>query len=398
MPLTNFSIKDGIDQSIERIKNPFDRYFATAPDLKGASERNDFKKGFEILEFQRGKPLEDDKITLIGDQMPHQPFTFGGSQQLVKDYYPGNSEPTVQVLGAREDDVTIRGRFKAKLFKSGTDKDRREALRLFATALQEQLDAIRIRGNLVRITMGEWQRFGFIEKTKFDMKTLADIDYEINFMIVGFNPPSDIKTISRTKVIPFDKNKELIAFVAQWEQTSRSVPDSYPKSLAEQLNEAISDVAGAINLVTSFIDNVLNEVDNVKASIARAQGLIQFAKNKLVEYQTRIGGYPPDAGAPTGVGIGISQAYLNTMHTHTTLAGAFSLMDFLSFLSEDLKKIAQTEALARHRIQSGDTLQRIAVKYYNDSQQWEEIYEHNKLNTTDLESIVGQVIEIPRIS
>ena len=398
----NLDIKGGIDETVARLKAPFTRFMNAEQrkeELRAAHARNDFTAGFEMLEYEDGKALNAEKVILLGDSMPHQPFTFGGQQKIVKEYYPGNSEPTVQVLGARENNIVIRGRLKAKHFRDNVDSfavnaKADQTLREYPQEQQQLIEAMRIRGNLVRITMGEFQRFGFIEEATFNMKTIADIEYEITFLIIGFNPPSDCKYLSGKRTIPFDINKELIRAALELQANFGAVPDSVPRTLAEQFNDLIGEVAGAISLVTGFVDNVLNEVDSLKASLARAKGLILNAQAKLSEFRRRVGDYPPTGGV-SQVG-GISAAYTNAKFFKDSISATFSLTAFLASLRAQLALIAETEPLARHRVIAGDTLQKIAVKFYNDAGQWKEIYDHNKLQDTNLS--IGTVLEIPRVT
>lgn len=394
MGVLGLDLEEGLDTSLQRIRDPFERFFREPPDLKGAQERNDFSEGMEIVEFSAGRQLTRERIIFIGDMMPHVPFKFGGEQKIVKDYYPGNSEPTVQILGPREDDITINGRLKAKLLKA--QGDRKETLRTFPEEMQELITAMRVRGNLVRITMGEFQRFGFIQKDEYDVKTRADIKYRITFSIIGFNPPSDCKILNTARTIPVDINKELIQSVINFQASRTAIPEGMPRSLADQLRDAINTVAENINLVTDFVDAVLTEVDDLGSAISRALGLIKNARSNISQFQRRIGAFDPLGQVGTSAGSGISVAYTNAAFIQSSLFSAFSLLGFLALLADQLRRIAETDPLARHRVQEGDTLQQLAIKFYDDSSQWKTIFDHNKL--TDVELVNGAILEIPRVS
>ena len=191
MGLLNFDLKGGLTETFNRIKSPLARFSKEPINVAGAVSRNDFMSGFEIVEIENGVVKRNERVLLLGDSMPIQPFTYGGSQKIVKDYYPGNTEPTVQVLGPRESDITIKGVLKAKTLATGSSetpllgnasqinaaKQRgsslTEQIRQYPKEMQELIDAMRIRGNLIRFTMGDIQRFGFIEDTNFNLKTLA---------------------------------------------------------------------------------------------------------------------------------------------------------------------------------------------------------------------------------
>lgn len=430
MGLLNLSVKDAVNDIQNKFLNPF-KPKITPEEVKSAHSRNDFKDGLRIAELVDGTFNEDraDTVKLKGDAMPHIPFAFGGTQKLVKDFYPGNSEPTVQVLGPRESDLTIRGRLKAKNIKTpavrtginlgavgnfatglagkfplvpdispaadNEGKQKREELRTYPQEVQQLMDSMRIRGNLIRITMGEFQRFGFLEETAFSMKTIADIEYELRFSIIGFNPPSDCRILSGAKTVHVAINKKLIAEVAKFKELSNSIPVSVPRGIGDQLNDLISTVAESVSLVTGFVDTALNEVDDVKSSALRAIGLVKNARNQLSTFQRRFGAIDTFATTSISAGNGIADGYNNASYMQGALSSSFSLTALLETLRAQIAGISDSEPIARHLVKDGDTLQKIALKFYKDSSQWKEIYDHNKLTSTEL--VRGKILEIPRI-
>ena len=400
-------------------------------EVKSAHARNDFKKGFIIAELLNGKFDEThiDTVILKGDSMPHVPFAYGGTQKLIKDYYPGNSEPTVQVLGPRENDIMIRGRLKAKKLRApaptklkldvnigaavgffaskipavpdvasnaGSEGNQKlERLRRFPEEMQEHIEGMRLRGNLVRITMGGFQRFGFIEEATFNLKTVADIEYEIKFSIVGFNPPQDCKILTGARSVPTARNKKLITEVLAFQALATQIPESMPRSISDQISDAIGVVADTVGLVTGFVDTALSEVDDLKSSAARAVGLVKHARNKMVDFNRRIGNISSFGTVSLQGGGGISAGYANASFLKTTQSSSFSIAGLLAGLGVQLSELRVSEPLARHKVQQGDTLQKIAHKFYQDSSQWKEIYDHNLLTTTELDR--ADILEIPRI-
>jgi hypothetical protein len=427
--ILNLSTKDAARDLENKFLNPF-KPGITPEEIRSAHAINDFKKGFIINELINNTfaptdaPRRDD-IVLLSDAMPQVPFSFGGKQQLVKDYYPGNSEPTVQVLGPRETNITIRGRFKSKRFKpadpktgftlgggidnalgaagvstTGQDPEKAEAkkaLREYPAEMVELFDAMRIRGNLVRLTMGAFQRFGFIEETKFDLQNLADISYEVTFLIIGINPPIGCKIAGRARTEPIDINKELIAAAQEFQANANNIPGSMPRSIADQISDAIGLVADSINLVTNYIDSIFDEVDDIKSAVARGNGLIKHSRNQINTFQRRLGGYDSFGDIAIASGGGIASGYSNAGYLTATFTSTFSLVSLLASLSDQLSQIAATEPLARHRIREGDTLQKLAIKFYDEAEQWKEIFDHNKLQSTDLSASIGEILEIPRI-
>lgn len=399
MGLLGLDPQSALDSIQQRITAPFSRAETKAKrrrDLIAAHNRKDFD-AFVITPYDKDGLKTGPIITLDFDAMPHQPFEFGGEQRLVKEYYPGNSEPTVQVLGSKETEQTVKGRLKAKHIKFNTPGER-DDFRQYATAMQEKMDNIRVAGLLcyfeLRGVGGTWYRWGYIERTKFEMKTIADIEYELGLFIVGFNKPEGHIIVKSPQAIPFAASKQLNAKLLAARNHAFTVPPTMARSAADQLNDALSEVAEAINLVTGFVDTVLGEVDSLKASLERAKGLIKNARTKISSYQRRIGGIDPEGGYTKSAGLGISGAYKNAAYLQASQKNMFSLLTLLAAMYASIKAIAATVPLGRHRIQSGDTLQTIAIKWYNDSTKWNIIFDHNHLTTTVLTA--GQVLEIPR--
>lgn len=355
----------------------------------------DFPEGLRIVELIDDREQMADEIVLAGVFAPHQPFEFGGEQRLVREDYAGSSEPTVQVLGPKEDNTPIRGTLKSKFFKD----DDQHSLRLAAAEYQELIDAMRIRGNLVKITLGEWRRYGFIEKCKFKMRTTTDIDYEIEFMVVGFNPPSNCRFVDRANDDLTAPNKEITSAAAAALDSARTYPDEMPRTISDFLTDQISAVASAISVVTGFVDGILSDVEQVTASANRAVGLIKYARATISRTVRRVG-----AITTTVEGLGSSFAseaqkaaatVKNINHINRTQRDFSNLSALLSSLQARFASIASSIPQFRHLVVEGDSLQKIAIKYYNNADNWKRIYDHNKLRSTELQ--IGAILEIPRL-
>jgi LysM repeat protein len=359
--------------------------------VKGRSPKHDFPEGFQIVEIVDGKELSNEKVILLGNMMPKQPFSFGGKQRIQKEFYPGHSEPTVQVFGPEESDMTVKGKLKDKRYKD-------PALAGVSTEIQEALDAIRVRGNLCRFSLGEWKRYGFLEETEFEMNTLREIEYTLKLNILGFNPPIGCKIVTKDRLVPVDINKKLIADALAFQKTYSAVPADMPQSIADFLNEQISDVAGIIGAVTGFVDKTLTAGENIVGSAQRAIGLIKNAKASLSRYNRRVGSIVTSVAS---LGAGLSSAskvtgsYNNLKFIQGSKKSANSMMSSLASLEKQFAALAKTVPQARYRVKTGDTLQKIAIQYYNDALQWKVIFDHNKLSSTSL--TVGKVLEIPKL-
>lgn len=350
----------------------------------------DFKQGFKIEEIQDGQLLSNETVTLLGNTMPFQPFRFGGEQRINKQYYPGNPEPTVHILGPEETDLVVNGRFKDKKYKS-------PEARGVAEALQLQLDAIRIRGNLLRITLGEWRRYGYLIGTEFSLKTIADIDYQLTFSIIGFNPPTRCQQVDRSQDVPVAINKNLISRLADFQNEIDSAPDTLEPSIADQINGFANDLSEAVTQVTDFIDGTLQTIEDINQAINRVIGVVRFAQTETLRFKQRVGqiGFADPNVFNGGSSPSTTQQLSNNRYLANITSSSFDIMEFLAQLRRQFLALVATSPLARVRVKSGDTLQSIASTWYGESGEWERIYEHNDLVSTELE--IGSVIEVPRL-
>lgn len=357
----------------------------------------DFKDGLKIVEVVDGKERSLDAIVLVGSFMPHVPFEFGGKQQIVKDYYPGNSEPVVQVLGPREDDVTIHGRLKNKRFKlSGPQKF--QGASQASQEYQELIDAMRIRGNLVKITLGEWRRYGFIEACSFKMNRLCDIEYSITFAIVGFNLPRNCKNIDGANDDLIAPNKEITNAAASALSNATNIPSSMPRSLANFIQDQVGAVANVVSGVTRFVNGAVSDAQTLVASANRGVGLIRNARASISQMNRALGALSYNVNyLASGANVnGFKNAFqLNhASHLKSIMSDYSSLSVLLAGLQAQFEALSKTVPLSRHLVRQGDTLQNLAITYYNDATLWSKIYTHNQLTSTVL--VVGSVLEIPK--
>lgn len=370
------SLLGGANQSLNnissKIKNPFEKRVISS------IRDDDFIDGFQFEELTGPKK----RVKLNGNLMPHVPFNFGGSQRMRKDYYAGQSEPTVHVLGPEESDLPVKGRF----YDKGYDD---EDLYGVATEIQQLCDSIRIRGNVVRIWMGEFQRYGILRECDFEMKGLGDISYTLTFDIIGFNAPINGKFIEKRKQVPFAIKNDLIA-LANDAQDLDNIPVTVPLSIADKINELVNTVASAINIVTDFVDNVIAVTNDIQKAVQRVFGLIKHAQNKIREYKNFLGSIDPFDPAQSLTG-----RYENASFYSSRFNSGTFLASILQKFKVQFLDLTDTLPLGRHFVREDETLQSISIKFYGNAEQWKTIYDHNNLSSADITT--GQILEIPRI-
>jgi LysM repeat protein len=358
------------------VKNPF------KDNVDKPFDGPDFTDGFVINEIL-SDGSEGDSVVLVGNMLPKDKLKYGGSQRIKKEFYSGYSEPTMQVFGPEETDLTINGKFKDKKYSKPEMKG-------VALEIAQQIDAIRIRGSIVRIRLGEFERFAIILRTDFDMIRITDVDYSITFSIIGFNAPKNAIFIQKNKEFPFAINKDLIAQAAAFESERSSIPATVPRSIAETINGLISDVSSAVKVVTDFVDTVISTVDDVRSSVERAKGLVKYAQNKIRSYQRTVGSFNAFDSAQALTG-----RYENAKFYSSSASSSVALSKTLQQLKRQLAGLSDGLPLGRHLVRQDDTLQKIAIKFYGTADNWKKIYDFNGLTSTQL--VNGRLLNIPRL-
>lgn len=380
----------GIDAVAATIKNPF------STTVGNFGERGpDFPGGFQIIEYVNGQPKLDTIFRFVGNAMPFQPFEWSGEQRLVKDYYPGNPEAVVHVMGAKEGPLPVKGRWKDKRFKDPS---------YYGVAYQYNLaiNEIRKRGNLLKFGMhgmaGDWFRFGFLERGNFKMNKLGWIDYELDFFVVSERQPINNYFAAREKNSPNAINQQLINAAQNFQQNYSAVPTSMPRSISEMMNNITSGIAKNINLVTNFVDTVINTAQSIEDSANRALGLIKNIRAQLSKWTRQIDTIQQNfnnlshAGDPATI---VRDTYKNMKYLHETMAGTHTLSQFLAMMQAQFEALARSVPKARYKVQAKDTLQNISIKFYQSADNWTKIADHNHLQTTVL--VPGQILEIPNL-
>lgn len=359
------------------LRNPFEK------DVESPFRGADFPDGFLIEELSGAK----EKVRLVGNMMPKIPFEFGGSQRMKKDFYAGHSEPVMQILGSEETDVTINGLLKDKRY---VDKSYYGV----STEIQQQMDAIRIRGNLCRFALGEWERYGYISKTNFKMNKLSHVEYSITFAISGFNAPRNARFLQKQKLVPFDINKRLIEDAIAFQESFSSIPDSVPQTLTDVVNGYMNDIVTEINKVTDLVDQIIKTAGDIQKNISRILGLVKNIQNKINEYKrfaSTINPFDPTSNLQAG----LTGRYEQASWYSSSIGGASSLASLMNKYRDQFKNIANASPLGRHIVRTGDNLQKISTKFYGTPENWKEILDYNNLASTDLE--LGALLEVPRV-
>ncbi len=373
----------------------------------------DFPAGFVVIEWLHTNEINS-QVALLGDMLPKVPFTTVGKQHIAKEYYPGNPEPSVQVLGSREEPVTIKGEFKTIRYKDEEVKGDLATGRLrdAAAEMAKHFDEVRKRGNLLQLTLGDWERWGYLVQATFNMKTRQLIEYELQFEIIGDTAPENAKLLGDTAQTSESANTELLAAAEGLQPLLEGVPPTMPQDLFDVLNAAVSALSAKLALVTGFVSASIGSAEDARRLAEKGLGLVKGAQAAVSSYQRRVGALNAYASEPKTLSVSlppqqaklknqkyINEAALTAAKRQKAADGSVlqprSIAEILADMRSSFSALARTVPLFRHLVVDGDTLQKLSVKYYDNADNAMRIYEHNKLTTTALVS--GTVLEIPKL-
>ncbi len=410
----------------DKLSNPLTK------ELGGELRGNDFQAGFVIQELNPEdalKPFDDRRINLVGNLMPKIPFETSGEQYISKKYYPGNPEAAVQILGPRESDVIIRGRFYAKrypkpeksflaglpavgsFFDDATSSDSADRYTL-PYQLSKALDEMRQRGNPVKITLGEWERYAVITNTVWRMKKLGDIDYEITFAIISIKEPTKAPIIDEVPVFPPVEltalNEQLTGLQA--DIAARRIPGSVPIGLSDLLNDITGTIAGVVSGVIDFANSIIDQAEDISDSMQRAIGVVKYAEAEVsrgrgrlaqLSYAVETAGFDLEDDQRPAALLGLpndiptTDRYQTSWDISKAIGYSNDFSNFLRQLREKFTRYTESEPLARHLTKGEENLQNISLRWYGTADNWKNIYDHNKLTSTVLDR--GRILEIPKL-
>jgi hypothetical protein len=331
-----------------------------------------------VLDIQELSGLKR-HVTLRGNRLPKDKIPVGGKQRITKTYYPGHPEPTVQILGPEEDDLVIEGMLK----------DRRIPIEYKGESLllMEVLDSVRAYGSMLLVEWASYRRYCYLQEAKFEIERENRITYKLTFSIYGLSP----ETICKAKTTRNEFTMVQLAKEFGQALQKAQIPDTIPQSLGDAIKGLVSDVAKPLNDIFGVVDAVSGAVTDLVSVAPRLAGLIKNVNTKLRQLELKIMQIKHVALHSKR---NVSETWKNLTSMRSMSSIARSIRYFLKDLSRLLRSITEQIPIGRHKVIDGDTLQKIAVKFYKDAGQWAKIKDHNKLPSVDL--VPGKILEIPR--
>ena len=377
------------------------------PSLQESLDATEFK--IEKLKSEDGSVEET--LVLKGTNMPFHSIDPAVKQEVNKFYYPGgppDRRPTVQILGSMDEDITLRGNFKA----TRLTPDKREEPLQIAKILERFVR----EGKPCRLQVGYYIKFVVLKDINLTYKNSSDIDYALTFVILGdYNPISGDENLQEenisAKVFEAESETDSAEDVREYENEILNLKEEAelfgyefpPKrggvfGLLDEIFSTIEDLEIAINDAVDIVDNFVDQIEKTAQDIEKALGTMQRLRGRIYRIQGKL-----FSAYSTVKNAANPKRLLNSINIFNLIQNMINDFQIDLKRTEDIMrnelivKIDQTYVVV-----SGDTWQSIAIRFYNNSDRWEEI---KNINPPHVEQVdqngftvlkEGEVILIPK--
>ena len=324
-------------------------------------------------------------VALGGRALPERPLPAGAALRFKKTWYPGNNVATLQVLGAEERETNLRGVWNDRFIGGEvatagfeTPELARDLVRIFETLARS--------GNALRFQWGDVVRMGIL--AEFDPHWLRETDVEWTMRFEWYGRDD--------------------------EQVPRASEDERPGSaeLRRRQNEADDELAfEPRSLRTDYVAQVRSRITDIRSRVGAIFDRVRAAQSFAAIPLTAIRGLLADAEAlRLEANELLVELFENPLEVATDFESAVDRLEVEAWrrelgarvrrveaeglrLARELRRTARPEPIAVVTARRGDSLRRIAARYYGTADEWRRIADVNDLP----DSIVtpGTLIVVP---
>ena len=377
------------------------------------------------------------KLELLGRALPYRPLTFSGTMRADVVYYPGNPIPTVQMLGASEEETTITGMWKDRFIKNTGNARLNNFSLADAKAIVDVVDDIRRKGQLLEVYWDAFYRRGIITKFEQTWDRREDVAWSLTFRFLDQGDDENLESFTPELFDPKNfasmmfndyqntaalmgqslferaiqqirqRTLDLQERVNQISQASDFIGGVGPSSIVpsdtlmgamnEYINTFSQGVLQSQRLLNTALNGTINKLDFIDATMSQMTNTIDTAisyagnlrAKPLEDYlnggqqQSLIGKVLAVATTVRGIGARVSGFSRKIAHSRTALKARKTQGSNNTNTSTSLPFIAR----------QGDDLRKVARMTLGSTAAWRFLAQYNNLTTSELEP--GQKVYIP---
>jgi hypothetical protein len=328
-------------------------------------------------------------VTLGGRALPNRSLPAGGELREKKTWYAGNNVATLQVLGAQDNDMQLRGIWNDRFIGGQVETNGFETPEL-ARDVVAIFDTLQRSGNALRFQWGEVVRMGILAEFEPVWLREQDVEWTMRFSWFG----RDDQEVPRATLDEPPNSAEL-------------------RTRQNQTDDQLAFEPKAVR--TDYADVIRAQVRGMRARVGAIFDRVRAAQSVVAIPLTAVRGALADAEALRLLGNALAVDLIETpVEVATNFEG---LVDRLGVevwrreqgrrsrrvqaegqrVARDLRRLTRPSPLAVVTIRGGgDSLRRIAREVYGTADEWRRIADVNGL--PDSVVAAGTLIVIPPLS
>lgn len=323
------------------------------------------------------------RVVLSGPDLPRDegPTWHGGGVRGSIRYYAGSDTPTVQIFGPEESNLGFEGMFE----------DRKKGIPGWAVFQSNQIDQIRHASLPVIYEYGPIRRRCKWQQVQFQMLELGRIRYRIDLEVIDAGFGDGRRVFSTLNDIPGVSTALSAIGKAQ------AVLDLLPPGVGGEVLSRARTAVGTASAVVGKAGSILGRIQAAGSAVdpraaAGALSSLQAGRQSLSEAWEHARAFDWRAAAGSTFDGVISVAKSAAQAGGEILRSAVQI-DRLIGRVEPLAAQATDDTV--YVAAEGETLQRIAHRYYGDAAAWTRIAQANQKADATVRS--GEVLLIPGV-
>lgn len=392
-------------------------------------------------------------IELDGRAGPFSGVEYSGTMRAQITHYPGNPTASMQILGAKEEPTTLKGRWKRRFFgRDEADAGAEAAFRITDNAgtrtlfevpdMVAAMDGIRRGGQTVEVVWAEVVRVGLLRKFSATYQSRMEVEWELEFEWISQGDVL-VETLKRTDNLS-DIEQQLATAVGRLLEQMEVAPatDRYPDSvdiapaaptgivslepagatqdlfresassaapggaslpqaiaafvqdqtIGQEINKLLVGYAGVRTEVAAYVTAAADAGNATRAVVGRLFGIAHDAQHLWDVAQATV----PEAwfGVTDAAALGVADVLAMTSFTRRAGARVREIRNFAYRKKDDLARVLEPDMHAIFIAAAGQNLREVSTKYYGTPDGWRFLRRYNNLESSELEA--GQVVFVPR--
>lgn len=369
-------------------------------------------------------------IVLQGRSLPYRPVSWGGTQRVNINYFPGNPVASAQVIGQTYKPTVMKGKWKdaflltglgaglqpnspklinfpsiglaglpavpgiarqGETFPSAGSIPGLDQVAQRARVVRDAFELIRRSGQLLRVEWGSVVRYGFLVDAEYDHDREEDIAFQLEFAWTG-----DTDVPPKVSLLPVLDPGGLLKKLAKLLQKLLDVLlEAFLKvafavlGVQQQIRQIGSLVTGLIEVLQKFASLALVPGELI-GSVAQQLTAIALACKDLVDQlRGTPAAYVELANGAKQSAVNIAQALSQAVQFNASQLGAQSIEQ-----KREIERLQEPNLLGVFISPGGVTLRDVSTRFYGTPDSWTLIAEFNGLSSSTVPQ--GTAIRIPR--